>query len=145
MPTKRITTREFRDGFVEWRRTHASTVTGGKWTENFMHFDEIRPGFKLCMAYRSRRPYMIKVELLLAKSVPQAQIDSIVAQRLDIEHEIGAKLCWRLDLDSEKKLQLFNYVDPLLGDPTEHYAWYHDKLELLHGVFAPRIRRVVGT
>lgn len=145
MRTNRITTQQFRDGFDEWRRIHPLAVMGGKWTENFMHFDEISPGYKLCIAYRSTRPYMIKVELLASKDVPLAHVNALVGQRQDIEREIGAKLCFNLDLGTDKKLQLFNYVDPLEGDPTEHYTWYADKLELLLRVFEPRIRQLTGS
>jgi len=145
MQTNRITRQEFRDGFDDWRRVHPLAVTGGKWTRNFMHFDQISRGYKLCLAYSSTRPYMIKVELLASKGVPLAHIDALVAQRQDIEREIGAKLCFNINVGTEKKLQLFNYVDPLDGDPTEHYAWYAEKLELLHRVFEPRIRQLTGS
>ena len=145
MQTNRITAQEFRDGFDDWRRVHPLAVMGGKWTRNFMHFDPISPGYKLCVAYRSTRPYMIKVELLADKGVQLAHIDALVAQRQDIEREIGAKLCFNLDVGTEKKLQLFNHIDPLDGDPTEHYAWYAEKLELLLRVFEPRIRQLTGS
>lgn len=143
MRTNRITPAEYWDGFEDYLRNHAPALRVEKRFSNYVYFPEISRGYRMCVAYSQRSPRMIKAELLMHERVPQVQVDTVVAQQLDIERDIGAELCWKTDLSTDRKVQLIKSVaHPLEGDPTEHYAWYADKLELLLRVFGPRIRDV---
>lgn len=145
MRADRITSKEFWDGFDGYLQSHAPALRVEKRFSNYVYFPEISRGYRLCVAYSGRSSRMIKVELLLHKSVPQEDVDAFVVQKRDIERDIGAELCWKTYLGSDRKVQLIKPVaHPLEGDPTEHYAWYVDTLELFQSVFEPRIRRVTG-
>ena len=145
MRTDRMTSKEFWDGFDDYLRRHAPSLRVERRYSNYVYFPEIRRGYRLCVAYSGRSPRMIKVELLLHKRVPELQVDAFVAQQREIERDIGSELGWKTYLDSDRKVQLIKQVThPLEGDPTEHYAWYVDTLELFQSVFEPRIGKVTG-
>ena len=107
---------------------------------NYVKFPPILRGFKLCAAFDTRRANR-KVELLITGARRGDYALQLLSQRHEIESEVGQTLEWNINLMGEKKVSLWDRkCDVLVGPRSDHYAWYAEKLELLHRVFAPRIR-----
>ncbi len=112
---------------------------------NYVKFPPILPGFQLCAAFDARRSNR-KVELLITGPLRGEYAQQLMSQHADIEAEVGCSLDWNINLRGEKKVSLWDRgVNVFAGLPTDHYAWYADKLELFHRVFEPRIRQVTGS
>lgn len=106
---------------------------------NYVKFPPMLRGFRLCAAFNTEEPSR-KVELLITGKKAGDYAQQLKSQHAEIEAEVGCDLDWNVDLKSEKKVSLWDRgVYVFAGLPTDHYAWYFDKLEMLHRVFAPRI------
>lgn len=112
---------------------------------NYVKFPPMRRGFRLCAAFNTEEPSR-KVELLITGKKASDYAQLLKSQCAEIKAEVGCDLDWNIDLKSEKKVSLWDRrVHVFSGLPTDHYTWYADKLDLLHRVFAPRIRQVVAS
>lgn len=112
---------------------------------NYVKFPPMLRGFRLCAAFdtEGRRR---KVELLITGKKACDNAQQLKSQCAEIEAEVGCSLDWNIGLKGEKKVSLWDRgADVFAGLPTDHYAWYADKLELLQRVFGPRIRQVTGS
>ena len=107
---------------------------------HYVKFPRIMPGFRLCAAFDSVERNR-KVELLISGKYSGDYAQRFKSQCAEIVAEVGQPLGWNIGLKDEKKISLWDPgVDVFVGPRSDHYAWYADKLELLHRVFAPRIR-----
>lgn len=112
---------------------------------NYVKFPPMLPGFQLCAAFDTRKSNR-KVELLITGPLRGEYAQQLMSRRAEVEAETGCSLDWNIGLKGEKKVSLWDRgVNVLAGLPSDHYAWYADKLELLHRVFGPRIRQVTGS
>lgn len=107
---------------------------------NYVKFPTTLRGFKLCAAFDTRRANR-KVELLITGARRGDNALQLLSQRHEIESEVGQTLDWNINLMGEKKVSLWDRgCDVFVGPPSDHYAWYAEKLVQLHRVFAPRVR-----
>lgn len=111
---------------------------------HYVKFPPMLRGFSLCAAFDTRRANR-KVELLITGVRRGDYALQLLSQRHEIESEVGQTLEWNINLMAEKKVSLWDReCDVFVGPRSDHYAWYAGKLELLHRVFAPRIRQIVA-
>lgn len=141
MSTRDERYQEFWQGFSDYMANRNGPVAPPVVSDlHYVKFPPILRGFKLCAAF-DKRGRKRKVELLVRGEGSEAYAQQLRSQRADIEAEVGQSLDWNIGLKVEKKISLWDCgVDVFAGLPTDHYAWYADKLELLHRVFAPRTR-----
>ncbi len=102
-------------------------------------------GFRLCASADSTAPNR-KVELLITGKASEDYAKRLTAQLSEVEAEVGCGLEWNIGLSGKKKISLWDRgVNVFAGLRSDHYAWYTDKLELLHRVFEPRIRQLTAS
>ena len=110
---------------------------------NYVKFPPMLRGFMLCAAFDTRKANR-KVELLITGARREEYAQRLESQRAEIEDEVGCGLDWNINLKGEKKVSLREPGGNVFaGLPSDHYAWYADKLELLRRVFEPRIRAII--
>ena len=112
---------------------------------NYVKFPPMLRGFRLCAAFNTEEPSR-KVKLLITGKKSGDYALLLKPQCAEIEAKVGCGLDWNIELKGDKKVSLWDHgIDIFAGLATDHFAWYGEKLELLHSVFAPRIRQVAST
>lgn len=135
--------KRFWTGLSEYMGNRNGAVTPPIMSDmNYVEFLLPHRGFRLCAAFDSQKPNR-KVELLITGKNGDDHAQRLMSQKDEIEEEVGCGLDWNIHLIGKKKVSLWDHgVNVFAGPPSDHYAWYADKLDLLHRVFAPRIRAV---
>lgn len=111
---------------------------------NYVETPLLRRGFRLCAAFDTEGRKR-KVELLITGVRGAEHARQLKAQCAEIEEAIGRGLDWNIKREKKKKVSLWDRdVDVFVGPRSDQYAWYAEKLELFHSVFAPRIMNVAG-
>lgn len=111
-------------------------------TDHWFSFGIGRAGFHLNAKVGSEKQW-VAVELTMADDPDKSAFNSLIAQRSEIESEIGERLEW-LELPGKKASRVVLHrhgVDP--ADPAQYqelHAWMLERLQRFRDVFGPRVK-----